>query len=85
MNAASTKFAALVIRKVSELDWHPLHLMSNVSVSVGVVMNPAGPERGIGIISSAFLKELDGPRMGEGSRNAGLARLHGEELTRTGI
>ncbi|HYZ24913.1 MAG TPA: ABC transporter substrate-binding protein [Rhodopila sp.] len=61
INAASTKFAALVIRKVSELDWHPLHLMSNVSVSVGVVMNPAGPERGIGVISSAYLKDSTDP------------------------
>ena len=61
MNAASTKFAALIIRKVSELDWHPLHLMSNVSVSVGVVMIPAGPERGIGVVSSAFLKDSTDP------------------------
>lgn len=61
INAASTKFAALVIRKVSELDWRPLHLMSNVSVSVGIVMDPAGPERGIGIVSSAFLKDSTDP------------------------
>ena len=61
INAASTKFAALVIRKVSEMEWHPLHLMSNVSVSVGVVMNPAGPERGTGIVSSAFLKDSTDP------------------------
>jgi len=61
INAASTKFAALVIRKVSELDWRPLHLMSNVSVSVGIVMDPAGPERGTGIVSSAFLKDSTDP------------------------
>ncbi len=61
ISAASIKFGALIIRKVSELDWHPLHLLSNVSVSVGGVMVPAGVERGIGIISSAYLKDPTDP------------------------
>ncbi len=61
ISAASIKFGALVIRKVSELDWHPLHLLSNVSVSVGGVMIPAGVERGVGIISSAYLKDPTDP------------------------
>jgi branched-chain amino acid transport system substrate-binding protein len=61
MNAASTKFAAMIIGKVYDLAWKPLHLMSQVSVSVGAVMNPAGPERGIGIISAAYAKDPTDP------------------------
>ena len=61
INAASTKFAAMVIGRVHDLAWKPLHIMSNVSASVGAVMVPAGPERGIGIISSAFAKDPTDP------------------------
>jgi branched-chain amino acid transport system substrate-binding protein len=61
INAASTKFAAMIIAKVSDLAWKPLHLMSQVSVSVGAVMIPAGPEHGIGIISAAFAKDPTDP------------------------
>jgi branched-chain amino acid transport system substrate-binding protein len=59
--ATSIKFGALVIRKVSDLDWHPLHLQSNVAVSVGGVMIPAGTERGIGVVSSTYLKDPTDP------------------------
>ena len=61
LNAASTKFAAMAIGRVYDLAWKPLHVMSNVSASVGAVMIPAGPERGIGIISSAFAKDPTDP------------------------
>jgi branched-chain amino acid transport system substrate-binding protein len=33
-----------------------------VSVSVGTVMNPAGPENGVGIVSSAYGKDPTDPR-----------------------
>jgi branched-chain amino acid transport system substrate-binding protein len=61
INAASAKFAAMIIGKVSDFAWKPLHVMTNVSVSVGAVMVPAGPERGIGIVSSAFQKDPTDP------------------------
>ena len=60
--AALPKMSAQSIRKVHDLDWHPLFLMSNVSVSVGAVMNPAGPDNGIGIVSGAYLKDPSDPR-----------------------
>jgi branched-chain amino acid transport system substrate-binding protein len=60
--AALPKMSAQSIRKVHDLDWHPMFLMSNVSVSVGAVMNPAGPENGIGIVSGAYLKDSSDPR-----------------------
>ena len=35
---ATPKFAAQTIKKIGELGWKPLHLLTNVSVSVGAVM-----------------------------------------------
>jgi branched-chain amino acid transport system substrate-binding protein len=59
--AALPKMSAQAIRKVHDLDWKPMFLMSNVSISVGAVMTPAGPENGIGIISAAYLKDSSDP------------------------
>ncbi len=59
--AATPKFAAQAIRKVYDLDWKPLFFMSYVSTSVGAVINPAGPENAIGMISAAYLKDPTDP------------------------
>jgi branched-chain amino acid transport system substrate-binding protein len=44
------------------MKWKPMHVLAGVSVSVGAVMIPAGPENGVGIISSACLKDPTDPR-----------------------
>jgi branched-chain amino acid transport system substrate-binding protein len=59
--AASPKFAAQAIRKVHDLDWKPLFFLSNVSISVGAVLKPAGTENAIGIISAAYMKDPNDP------------------------
>jgi branched-chain amino acid transport system substrate-binding protein len=59
--AATPKFAAQTIRKVFDIGWHPLQLLTNVSNSVGAVMTPAGPEKGIGIVSTAYDKDPKDP------------------------
>ena len=62
MTIASPKFAAQSIRKVAGMNWKPMHILSGVSASVGAVMNPAGPENGVGIISSTCIKDPTDPR-----------------------
>jgi branched-chain amino acid transport system substrate-binding protein len=62
ISATTPKFAAQIIRKVADMNWKPLHLLSNVSTSVGAVMEPAGAEHGIGVISSAYLKDPTDPQ-----------------------
>ena len=59
--AATPKFAAQAIRKVHDLDWKPLLFMSNVSVSVGAVIKPAGPENAIGMITALYAKDPTDP------------------------
>src|ERR1700730_16359787 len=57
MTAAIPKFAAQAIRKVYDIGWKPTHFLSSVSNSVGTVMKSAGYDKGVGIISAAFVKD----------------------------
>ena len=59
--AAIPKYAAQSIRKVHDLAWKPMFFMTNVAISVGAVMVPAGPENGIGIISAEYRKDPSDP------------------------
>lgn len=59
--AAIPKFAAQAIKKVHNLNWHPMFFLTNVSISVGGVMDPAGPQNGVGIISTLYLKDPADP------------------------
>ena len=61
LTAATPKFAAQGIRKVFDIGWKPTHFLSYVSNSVGAVMQPAGLEKGVGIISAAYLKDPTDP------------------------
>ena len=60
--AAIPKFAAQAIRKVYDLGWKPLFLMTNVSVSVASVMKPAGMHKGVGVVSSNYIKDPTDPQ-----------------------
>jgi branched-chain amino acid transport system substrate-binding protein len=55
--AAAPKFAAQAIRKVADLGWKPMFFMTNVSISVGSVMQPAGADKAIGMITTQYLKD----------------------------
>ncbi len=61
-NVTTPKFAAQAIKKMSEIEWKPLHLLNNVSSSIGSVMKPAGFEASQGIISSSYLKDTSDPQ-----------------------
>lgn len=63
INAATPKFAASAIRKIGDLGWKPLHLMSNVSASVTAVLKPAGLDKSTGIIIGAYLKDPGDPAL----------------------
>src|ERR1700704_2439277 len=57
VNIATPKFAAQAIKKLAEIQWKPLHILNNVSASVGRVIKPAGYENSQDIISAAYLKD----------------------------
>src|SRR6185437_771506 len=54
ISVTTPKFAAQAIKKLAEIDWHPVHIVSNVSASVGGVMKPAGYENSQGILSANY-------------------------------
>ena len=56
-SVTTPKFAAQAIKKLAEIDWHPPHLVVNVSASVGSVIKPAGFENSQGILSAAYAKD----------------------------
>jgi branched-chain amino acid transport system substrate-binding protein len=60
-NVATPKFAAQAIKKIAELGWHPLHLLNNVSNSVGSVLKPAGFDNAKGVLTTAYLKDPTDP------------------------
>ena len=56
------KFAAQAIRKAAGVGWKPIHLLNNVSSSVGATLKPAGLDASTGIISTAFVKDPTDPQ-----------------------
>lgn len=62
LNVGTPKFAAQAIKKVAELNWSPVHIVTNVSVSVSAVLKPAGLENSKGLISAAYLKDSTDPQ-----------------------
>jgi len=56
------KFGAQAIKKIAELGWHPLRIVTNVSASVGSVMKPAGFENAQGVLSVAYAKDGADPQ-----------------------
>jgi branched-chain amino acid transport system substrate-binding protein len=62
ISVTTPKFAAQAIKKLAEMNWTPLHIVSNVSTSVGSVMKPAGFENAQGILSAAYAKDGADPQ-----------------------
>ena len=62
VNIGTPKFAAQAIKKVAELGWHPIHIMTNVSASVGAVLKPAGLENATGILSAGYQMDVTDPQ-----------------------
>lgn len=62
LNLATPKFAAQAIKKIAELNWHPVHIVTNISVSVGAVLKPAALDNAKGILSAGFQMDVTDPQ-----------------------
>ena len=62
VDITTPKFAAQAIRKVHDIGWKPLHLLNNVSASVGAVLTPAGLDKSVGLITASFYKDPVDPQ-----------------------
>jgi branched-chain amino acid transport system substrate-binding protein len=59
--ATVLQFAVQTIRKVHELGWKPIFFMNNISASVPIILEPAGLESSIGLLSSTYRKDPADP------------------------
>jgi len=58
---SSSKAAAQSIRKVHELDWHPLHVIGGSTASIETILKPAGLDASKGLVTTQFLKQPSDP------------------------
>ncbi len=62
ISITTPKFAAQGIKKAAEINWHPVQIVSNVSASVGGVIEPAGLEISQGLLSASYTKDGSDPQ-----------------------
>jgi branched-chain amino acid transport system substrate-binding protein len=60
-DVTSPKFAAQAIKRIAGLGWKPVHLLNNISASVGAVLKPAGLDTSKGILTTGYLKDPTDP------------------------
>jgi branched-chain amino acid transport system substrate-binding protein len=65
LTAAGPKFAAQVIRRIHDIGWKPLHLLTGTSVSRGAVLQPAGLDKATGIITAGYIKDIADPSLAD--------------------
>ncbi|MDE2379723.1 ABC transporter substrate-binding protein, partial [Bradyrhizobium sp.] len=74
ISITTPKFTAQAIKKAAEIVWHPMHIISNVSASVGGVLEPAGVEVSQGILSAIYIKDGSDPQWND---DPGMKRFYG--------
>jgi branched-chain amino acid transport system substrate-binding protein len=62
VNTAIPKFAAQAIRKVAEIEWKPLHVLSSIGASVAATLKPAGLENAKDLVTDLYLKDPTDPQ-----------------------
>ena len=65
MLIATPQFAIQGIKRVNDLGWEPLKILTSVSASVGAVIQPAGPDIATGWVSDTYIKDSTDPEYAE--------------------
>ena len=61
-DASTPKFSAMSIRKVADLDWHPLHIIDSNGALVKPALASAGFDKSVGVVTGAYLKDPTDPQ-----------------------
>lgn len=61
INVTTPKFAAQAIRKAYDIGWKPLQFLASTTQSIPAVLEPAGIEKSVGIVSLASFKQPGDP------------------------
>ncbi|WP_375788473.1 ABC transporter substrate-binding protein [Bradyrhizobium sp. Pha-3] len=59
--AGSPNMAALAIRRLAEIDWHPVVILNNVAAPAVRALGSADVQNAVGVISTSFLKNATDP------------------------
>ena len=59
--ASTPKFAGMSIRKVADIDWHPMHIIDSNGSLVKPALQSAGLDKSVGIITAQYLKDPTDP------------------------
>ena len=62
LNLSTPKFGAQAIRKVYDIGWKPLHIVAFTASAIKPVLQPAGLEKSVGLISSTVTKDPTDPQ-----------------------
>lgn len=60
--AATPKFAAQAIRKIWDIGWRPLRILTTSGGSIDATLKPAGLEKSVGITQAYFAKDPSDPQ-----------------------
>jgi len=61
-DVSTPKFAAQAIKKMVQIGWMPMHILSNPAASIGATLRPAGFENSQGIISATYGMDPSDPQ-----------------------
>jgi ABC-type branched-subunit amino acid transport system substrate-binding protein len=62
VDASTPKFSAMSIRKVAEMNWHPVHIVDSNGALVRPALASAGFENSVGVITAQYLKDPTDPQ-----------------------
>ena len=60
-DASTPKFSAMSIRKVADINWHPLHMIDSNGALVKPALESAGFEKSVGVMTAQYLKDPTDP------------------------
>jgi len=60
-DASTPKFSAMSIRKVADVDWHPLHIIDSNGSLVKPALTSAGLDKSVGVVTAQYLKDPTDP------------------------
>jgi branched-chain amino acid transport system substrate-binding protein len=64
-SASTNKAAAQAIRKIYDIGWRPTQFLVNNASSIASVLTPAGLDKAVGIISTAYMKDPADPQFAD--------------------
>src|SRR5215813_11068983 len=85
VDITTPKFAAQSIKKMAELQWKPMHLLTDVSISIGAVMKPASLDASEGVLSAGYLKDASDPQWKDDEGMKKVMAFHDKYMPDTNI